>query len=90
MTEPSPSTKCSLSVYAPGAAGSVLVNGAPALSNLDVYAAAGGMGKALDESLPVTVPTGSNVVTVTFQAAIGSANTAMVSAIELIPAPSAP
>ena len=64
---------------------SVLVNGAPALSNLDVFAMAGGTGKALDQSLPVTVPAGGNSVSVTFQAASSSAYTAMVSALELIP-----
>ena len=69
-------------VQAGGRLFNVLVNGTPALSNLDVYAMAGGMGKALDQSLPVTVPAGGGSVTVSFQ----SVNyTAMVSALELVP-----
>ena len=64
---------------------SVLVNGAAALTNLDVFATAGGTGKALDESVPVTVPTGGSGVTVSFQAVNSSAYTAMISALELIP-----
>ena len=64
----------------------VLVNGTPVLSNFDVYATAGGMGKALDQSLPVTVPAGTSSVSVTFQAASSSAYTAMVSSLELVPA----
>ncbi|MBV9848933.1 MAG: hypothetical protein JO250_04515 [Armatimonadetes bacterium] len=66
----------------------VLVNGSVALSNFDVFAAAGGAGKALDESLPVTVPAGGGGVSVSFQTV---SYAAMVSAIELIPAaPPAP
>ena len=61
----------------------VSVNGAPALTNLDVFTAAGGTGKALDESLPVTVPAGGGSVTVSFQSV---SYTAMVSALELVPA----
>ena len=61
---------------------SVLVNGAPVLTSLDVFATAGGMGKALDESVPVTVPTGGSGVSVSFQSV---RYTAMVSALELIP-----
>ena len=61
----------------------VLVNGSTVLSNLDVYATAGGMGKALDESLPITVPTGSSSVSVSFQTISYGA---MVSALELVPA----
>jgi len=61
----------------------VLVNGATALSNLDVAAQAGGLGKALDESIPVTVAAGGSGVTVTFQTVSYGA---MVSALELVPA----
>ena len=60
----------------------VLVNDSPALSNFDVFAAAGGLGKALDESLPVTVPSGGGGVTVTFHTLTYGA---MVSALELVP-----
>ena len=63
----------------------VLVNDRAALSNFDVAAAAGGLGRALDESLPVTVPSGSGGVTVTFQTVRYGA---MVSALELVPASS--
>ena len=61
----------------------VLVNDRAALSNFDVAAAGGGLGRALDESLPVTVPSGSGGVTVTFQTVRYGA---MVSALELVPA----
>ena len=61
----------------------VLLNGTAVLSNLDVFTAAGGTGKALDESIPVTVPAGTNSVSVSFQAVTYGA---MVSAIELVPA----
>ncbi|MBV9849151.1 MAG: hypothetical protein JO250_05625, partial [Armatimonadetes bacterium] len=60
----------------------VSVNGTQALSSLDVCAAAGGLGKPLDESIPVTVASGGSGVTVTFQTISYGA---MVSALELIP-----
>ena len=61
----------------------VLVNGSQALTNFDVFTAAGGQDVALVEQIPVTVATGSSGVNVTFQAV---ASSAMVSAIELVPA----
>ena len=70
------------SVKVGGRTFNVSVNGSAALTNFDVLAAAGGLGKALDESIPVTVPAGGNAVTVSFQTVKYSA---MVSAIELIP-----
>ena len=73
----------------------VSVNGAPVLTNFDVYAAAGGLGKALVEGFPVTA--GSGGVVVQFDTVInpndGSFDSnnpplpAMVSAVELLPAP---
>ena len=60
----------------------VLINGSTVLPNLDVFATAGGAGKALDESIPITVPVGGGSVTVSFQSV---SYTAMVSALELVP-----
>ena len=70
-------------IQAGGRLFNVLVNGAAVLTNFDVYAAGGGMGKALDESLPITIPTGSSSVSVSFQTVSYGA---MVSALELVPA----
>ena len=58
----------------------VLVNGAPAITGLDVFAATGGQGIPVHRDLPATADA-DGVVTVTFR---GDRGVAVVAAIEVI------
>ncbi|HEY1338209.1 MAG TPA: malectin domain-containing carbohydrate-binding protein, partial [Bryobacteraceae bacterium] len=61
----------------------VNINGDRALSNFDIYAAAGGALRAIDKPFTVSVTGG----TITIQFFAGDANLPMVNAIEIAPAP---
>jgi Malectin domain len=60
------------------------IDGVNVLANFDIFAQAGGMNIALDKSFPVSVSGGQ----ITIQFRNGSANSPLVSAIEIVPADS--
>lgn len=60
----------------------VALNGAEALTNFDVFAAAGGMYTAVDRSFPLTVTNGL----ISIQFTNGTASSPMVNAIQVVPA----
>lgn len=59
----------------------VAINGAAVLTNFDIFAQAGGIFAALDESFPITVTNGQ----ITIQFTPGAANLPLVNAIEITP-----